>query len=179
MKHRLQISYQPSYCVRPQWEEKTREESIEQTRRPFFHLRKERERERLPLLVDTGPSVKTEGGERLFKGCERGFWWMRRERRWEGRRHGPGDQKRHSRKNGPSEISEQLISSSRFTVSLPQPTKWVTRGRVPFLTQPTDPLNICIKVRALPGRPPSIFSFHLTAFWLRRSRVDGGGRDEW
>jgi len=58
-------------------------------------------------------------------------------------------------------------SPLRFTVSLPRLTKWVTHGRVPSLTQPTDLLNIFIKVQALPSHPPSIFPFRLAAFWLR------------
>ncbi len=120
-------------------------------------------------------SVKIEGGEWLFKGV-RWVWegLLKEERKGgntegerkgvevERRRHGARreaegrrgtDQKQHLWTDGPFEISEQLISSSRFTVSLPRPSKWVTRGRVPSLTQPTDLLNICIKVRALPSLP--------------------------
>lgn len=101
----------------------------------------------------------TRGRDRKGVEVERRRHGARREA--EGRRR--TDHKRHLRTDG----SEQLISSSRFTVSLPRPTKWVTRGRVPSLTQPTVLLNICIKVQALPSRPPSIFPFCLAAFWLR------------
>ncbi len=100
---------------------------------------------------------------RVWDECERGSWrkYRRRKERVEveRRRHGAKreaegqwgtDQKQHLWTDGPF---EQLISSSRFTVSLPRRTKWVTRGRVPSLTQPTDLLNICINVRALPSLP--------------------------